>query len=286
MNPNPITADKPTSPPTSDDLEARIAAERNRLLLEQNLEVELEGQRQAPLEAGDDDALDRVEAQINASRDRQYRIQERIELLDKRLVQTKEAEHEASLDALAARADRAREIGERLITEDYRRQASALASTLARLAAFERFVEQSNEALGRAGRNAVNPPSLIRCRPPKTWTEAVKKMVPLSDPRHPYHGRAHQIHNRPEFSQVTGTNEVIDSFAEVDVVEERREGWVWEQPLHEVIVLPGVGPAEPNHALPEFWGRQLSRDIDVSTIAAELDAPAKPTKRKTAQEEA
>jgi hypothetical protein len=45
---------------------------------------------------------DRVEAQINQCRDRQFRIQERLEILEKRLAEANDREAGANLDAIAS----------------------------------------------------------------------------------------------------------------------------------------------------------------------------------------
>src|SRR5688500_17892942 len=103
----PAKPETSAAPLSAAGIQQRIDDERNRLLIEQNLAHSLAGQRLAPLEAGDDEALDRVEAQVAACIERQFRIQERLEILEQRLTQTQEREAQAELDAIAARANKA-----------------------------------------------------------------------------------------------------------------------------------------------------------------------------------
>ena len=145
----------PTIPATSDDVANRIHGERRRLLIEQNLEVELNKQRIAPLEAGDDEALDRVEAQISQCLDRQSRIRERIEILEQRLAGSVERERSAALDALTVRADEARILGVKLTHATYPKQAKALVATLKELADIEALIQGVNAELVGTGRSPV-----------------------------------------------------------------------------------------------------------------------------------
>ncbi len=285
METNPTTP--PTPPATPADFEARIAAERNRLLIEQNLEADLDGQRLAPLEAGDDAALDRVEAQINACRDRQYRIKERIELLEKRLAQAKVAEHDASLDALEARANRARELGEKLITVEYRKHATALASVATRLCAIDALIESTNRSLEKERRNPVGSPNFVRARRPSSTTVVVKKRVHIDDPRHPNYGirdhvtRAPQGHGTPDFMLVvldpehrSPTDQRVPLWAEIDVEEDVNDIGHCPTPIHLELVLPGLEPPPRHQNTAALWDCKypVLPEGALDALLAELDA--------------
>jgi hypothetical protein len=268
-------------------IQSRIEDERRRLLIEQNLEHDLAGQRLAPLEAGDDVALDRVEGQINQCRDRQFRIQERITLLEARHLAAVDAATSAQLDALAARADRARAYGERLIA-DYAKRAPEVASLVARMAAVEGIIEESNAILHKAGRAGVLSPNVVRCRQGRHWTEKVMRDVDLTHPAHPYHGRAAPmggISTPGNFvrrmanieGQSGGTCPVV---VNVEVEEQRSDPGDFPDPIFETAFLPGVGPAELGHGIQPLWADGVSRSgTALAAVLAEIDTPPKLSKR-------
>jgi hypothetical protein len=279
-------------PLSSTELQTRIDAERRRLLIEQNLHVDLEGQRLAPLEAGDDEALDRVEAQINACNDRQARSQERLEILERRLIEATERERQQDLDAVAARADRARILGEMLIAE-YARHAPKLAELIERLAACDQIIEEANGILSRANRDKdmVPSPNAIRCRPRRRWTEIVRKEVGPRDPGHPLFGK--QYYQTPASHPVQKVYDAndrteYDVFVEADVEVEMTDCGDRPDALQDAIVLPAVGPApDPNTGLLPLWDhdRHTSRRASDAVLAEVMerierepnagDAPAK-----------
>jgi hypothetical protein len=78
----------------------------------------------ASREAGDDEALDRVEAQINAYHDRQARIQERLEILERRLAEAPSTERNNELDRLTEQAQERHATAVKLITIAYPKLAS------------------------------------------------------------------------------------------------------------------------------------------------------------------
>ncbi|MBA8888900.1 hypothetical protein FHW12_003136 [Dokdonella fugitiva] len=242
-------------PLNSIELQTRIDAERSRLHIEQNLLVDLEGQRLAPLEAGDDEALDRVEAQINACNDRQSRIQERLEILERRLTEATERERQQDLDAVAARGHRARVLGEQIIAE-YGKRAPELAALIERLAACDQIVNEANTILSRANRDSdlIPSPNAIRCRPRRRWTETVRKTVGPSDRGHPAYGLEY---TRARHSPTVHVGrEAFDLFVEADVEVEMTDCGDRPDPLQDAVVLPALGPAaDANTGLVPLWDR-------------------------------
>lgn len=264
--PNPIHS--------STELEERIHGEGQRLLIEQNLEQDLAQQRLAPLEAGDDAALDRIEQQINECRDRQIRIQERVDLLNRRLEEVKHREHVAELNHVAAVANRAREIGERLITEDYAKHASALASVLRRLAAINGLIDAANRQMADTGRENVAHPNLIRCRPGRNWTEKETVRVGIHDRDHPHHDKAALSTNNPNFAHLKDSDEVIPATMTIEREVQRHESPLWEPDLVAAVHLPGVGPAPEGSGLVPLWNDRKARAAadGIPAMRAEIEA--------------
>lgn len=183
-------------PTTSGKVRERIDNEQKRLAEEAAREKQLTAARIPLLEAGDDSALNKIEAELNECRTTQLRIQERIELLGNRLDEHEQAEEHAKFEALRDRANRLREFGERLIRNDYAKAAGELASVLQRLRAVDELVETANYALARAGIECVMPTNAIRCQRSRSESVTRKRRVGLRDPEHPYYGRAQLPHNR------------------------------------------------------------------------------------------
>jgi hypothetical protein len=181
---------------TSGSVRERIDAERKRLAEEGEREKQLEAARIPLLESGTDAELDKVEASINESRAAQLRIQERLELLTKRLSEREQQEHQAKFDELRERAERLREFGEQLIREQYAKAAGELAKVLNKLRAVDELIEETNYALARAGRATVGHTNAIRCTRGHTEQVKCKRKVGLGDPEHPYYGRAQFPYNR------------------------------------------------------------------------------------------
>jgi chaperonin cofactor prefoldin len=274
---------------SSADVQTRIDDERRRLLIEQNLEHDLTGQRIAPLEAGDDAALDRVEAQINQCRDRQFRIQERLEILEKRLTEANERAAGANLDVIADRANRARELGERLIKSEYTKHARALAAVLQKVAAVDALIQQSNLTLSAAGRHEVAASNAIRCTPSQ-WVEFVeRKTVHVNDPRHPLHGLVQSSMSGRSYNRID-TKAPVESTSEVDIEGSELLGGQYPQPLYAEVTLPTIDPMPLYHrTLPQlpspqpfftaFDEARFVGDEAVAALIEELDGTAK---RKTA----
>jgi chaperonin cofactor prefoldin len=264
---------------SSADVQTRIDDERRRLLIEQNLEHDLTGQRIAPLEAGDDAALDRVEAQINQCRDRQFRIQERLEILEKRLAESHEREAGAELDALTDRANRARELGEKLIRTEYEKHATALAGVLGKLAAVDRVIDIANLRLARAGREYVAGPNGVRARAAVRVEKTRTVRLAPSHTEHPsqHSGDAEWSERGREFRPGNWDNNpgwISKSTGErIEAVEitvpdfDHTPGYV-PDPLIKVITLPAV---QADDAPLWYGARPEVSDIDIEALMRELD---------------
>lgn len=175
---------------TSGSVRDRIDAERKRLDEEGEREKQLEAARIPLLESGNDAELDKVEASINESRAAQLRIQERIELLGKRLSEREQQEQQAKFDELRERVNRLRQFGEGLIRNEYAKAADELAKVLQKLRAVDELVEGANYTLARAGLECVAPTNAIRCQRSRTEQVTRKRRVGLGERAHPYYGRA------------------------------------------------------------------------------------------------
>lgn len=249
---------------TSGDLEARIAAERQRLLSEQNLESELTMQRLAPLEAGDDEALDRVEQNLNACCDRQMRIQERIELLECRLEKARESEADAALDHLVRRAEQARKMGDDLIRGDYTKQAVALARTLTTLSTLDAVIADVNRQLAMADRERVANVGAFRSFPGHDITRTVRKLVGIDHVQHPGHGVG--IAHRIDDGYALRDGRKVPLFVEADVVETECLPAQWRDSLSKGVRLPGAGPCDAEGRLPEIWSGNGDGHINTDTL--------------------
>jgi hypothetical protein len=275
-------AKKPTSteqaaPAASTEVRARIEAERQRLDAEEARELQLMRDRLPPLEAGDDAALDAVEASINDSRGAQLRIQERIQLLTARLGEAEEREERERLDAVRERADRARQAGEKLLRDTYGPQAKALADTLLKLLAVDRFVRNQNRILDRAGQEPVASANDMRHVPARVEAVRVMERVGLSQPEHPQHAAWERAQAKAGKAHIAGGNRsdivVLDGKSvprnvEVEVVKQVRHPGERADPVYEILSrVPALGGGEN----PLFWLRELVDDDErLAAVAAEL----------------
>lgn len=259
-------------------IHARITIERDRLKGEEAIEAQLTIDRKRLLVEGTDADIDEIERRIDTSRGAQVRILERVDLLRGQLIAANEQEESNRLDGIAARGNRAREYGEALIRE-YGELAPKLAGILERLAACEDLIEEANNILHRAKRDSdmVSSPNRIRCRPRRTWTEVVRKMVGPREPGHPLYGtNYHQTSPSAPVQKVSGNNGVeYDVFVEADAEVERTDYGDRPQPLHEAVNLPDVGPElDPNSGLGHLWQSSNQRGICGSepsaTVLAEV----------------
>jgi hypothetical protein len=285
---NAITSES-TRLPTAADIEQRIRDERNRRLGEQNLEVDLNKQRLAPLEQGDDVALDRIEEQIGQCQDRQSRIQERLEILEKRLASALANDQGAHLDTVAARAQRAREAGERAIKVDYPKAARTLAAVLHRIAAADGLIARANAELERGGREQVPDSNSIRCTPIQRITSTRRETVGLRDPRHPLHGLV-GFSDSGQSAFRLDNKQSVELTAEVEIENTATVGGHFPQPLYSVVALP-TAEAEPiqHQTLPHVPAPQpiftpvedalFIGDEAIAALAGELDATTARSKK-------
>jgi hypothetical protein len=258
---------------TSSEIDNRIAAERQRLLAEQNLEADLTNQRLAPLEAGDDEALDRVEANLNACRDRQFRIQERIGLLESRLAATREHEAAEELATLRRRAIKAARMGEAVIRERYAPQAAAMAQTLARLAALDRFVHETNRQLEQAGQEPVPDSNNFRHVPGRTIEETERRMVGCGNSLHPAYGKVVADGGGEMVTAKDGAR--YPRFMEMDVTTSRFTPTIFVAKITEAVELPAPLRDDEDHPPGMLWDKKRLSMIDSSDVAAvlaEIDA--------------
>jgi len=287
--------ESPSSPRTVTEIQTRIGEERHRLLSEQNLYATLEGQRIAPLEAGDDEALDRVEEKIVKCLERQARIEERIELLQKRLDESVESERNADLDAIEARASTLREQGERLIRTEYPKLAGQLGSLLKRLQLIDAAIERENRTLQQAGRDQVPASNYVRCTPAKYLDFIETINVHPSDPRHSMHANAvpsRRTQGREEHAvwvDSRDSSKIIECES-IQVQTRERIGGLYPPPLHEIIVLPAVEPIPYMHTTlakrpvaPPYFEHDSTQisEADIEALFAEFESQ-KLSKRKTA----
>jgi hypothetical protein len=265
----------PAPPASSSDIEARIASERARLPDEQNLEKELDTQRAAALEAGDDEALDGIESQLNACCERQFRIQERIEILEVRRTEAVARENDEQNEEIVRRANRAREHGEWLIRNDYAKHAAALADTLMDLAAINQYIQSANARLNGTDRKGVPGPNQIRSAPRKEWEEPVRIQVHVNDLRHPHYGNALVSACHPELASLDGgSGKQIPSSTEIVVTERHSFGPVHKCELTEAVVLPEVEPDQPGRGTPPFWDPNfvIRRRAEIQARMEEIEA--------------
>lgn len=223
---------------------ARIEAERARLIAAEKDELELMAARAAPLETGDDAAVDAIEEKINASRTLQLRTQERIQVLTSRLSEAKQNEQRARVTALRERAERARELGEREIRDVYAKAAATLAGSLKRLRAIDDFIVRANRDLETAGLDTVESPNGIRCVPARYEVVKERRRVGIGEPSHPYHGRAcspmnHGINARSNPTcnpQIQADNgELTHVYVDVEVESKKYIPGDRQAPLYEAI---------------------------------------------------
>lgn len=187
----------------------------------------------------DDDTkeLDKIEARSEALDKAVKRHRDRVALLQQRLEQVQDKEHSDALDALTAQASKARDIGQRLIRNDYAKAARAVAATMEKLYAIENLVEDINRTLQANGREALPGPNQIRCRPRQVWEETERRTVGLGQPEHPFYGRATRLH-QGDRAVVNGTSETVPVFMDIDVPVTRITPAHSPEPLQNTLVLP------------------------------------------------
>ena len=171
---------------TVNEIDQRIASERSAIAKAEAKNAELAHERTKALEAGDDGQVDRIDVDMGIGKTAIIRARERIELLERRIVETREQERAAELDAVAARADRARQIGESLIHQ-YGEHAQTIATLLNKLTAIGTFIAQSNAKLKEANRPRIASPNAMRCREESSVERIERRRLGVGDVLHPAH---------------------------------------------------------------------------------------------------
>jgi len=213
----------------------RIADLRASIAADEQSTAELRIKRTAMLTADDDDAIGRIDIEID-------RLQRRIGLSQERIAASEQAEqdaaqqeHEQYLDALAAKAEKARGIGTGLL-QDYAKHAAALAAVLSRLSAVESLIDDTNRTLAKAGRTTVAPVNAERCRVARTESQTIRRTVGVGEACHPLHDVAVTDLKGVTRNQLTG--EQIERFSEQSVTERVTIPGIFAEPLPEMVRLP------------------------------------------------
>lgn len=268
---------------TTQEIETRIGAERERLASEERNEVALTESRLAPLEAGDDAELDKVERKIDESRSQQLRIQERIELLERRLESQRIAEHDQSLDELSKRTDQVRIAADKLIVEEYAKHAAALRAVLLRVLAARRFIDQSNRTLERAGRPLIDSIEEARTIAGFHGEEKFGRATVLAtDPRHPRSKEYWELHRCLSHGAVTNERGSISdqmrSIRETEVEFALSREWIpahRPKQLDETVRLPAVDPMAD-----AFWDPTRLEKIETDASDIDLLLGEQPVKKR------
>jgi len=231
----------------AESISKRIAAERDRLAAEEQIENSLTVERKRLLTAGTDAEMDEVERRIDASRAAQVRILERVDLLVAGMHAANRTELASRLDVTEASAHALREQGEKLIAEVYTKQAKALAATLRRLALIDAAIAYSNRELEIGGRPAIEPANNIRCRRSQRvkWTET--KRVGINQPEHPAYGKVSHRSADNQTAYLIGGGQCA-AFEDVKVEREELVFGTNPPPLYEAIELPSAEAAPLIHA--------------------------------------
>jgi len=223
--------------PVAEGIASRIATERDRLAAEEAAERDLIARRKSILANGDDAEIDKIENGIGTSRSKQLRMIERLDLLGEQLLKANADATSGELDAIAARAERTRQAGERLIEVKYPKVALAMAKILGELALIDEALDRDNRALDAAGRKTVPKPNQVRCRLTVRIESSERMQLGLGDSRHPLH---HEV--EPSIGGDVwyrkGTRERVPTFGDFDVPVVKTIQGDWPAPLWEAITLP------------------------------------------------
>jgi hypothetical protein len=227
----------------SDKVQAEIAAEEKRAALATAEEAKLKTARTDALLADDQKEVDRIDAQLaTIGRDAERR-RERVALLTSQLEKAQERERNEDLDKVAARTDRARELGESLIRKEYAKAAAALADVLHKIHAIDVFISGQNRILEKGDREQINSPNAIRTKPAWTEKRMLRQRLGIDNPRHPLHDRWNAkagFYTRdhsgtgPTYTKLLDHTEV-EAYAEVEYEVEESHTPDWKYPLYEEV---------------------------------------------------
>ena len=227
------------------DIEDKIASERTAIAKAQSRNAELTHSRTVALEAGDDGQVDCIETDIRINEVAVIRGRDRIVILERRLEEAKQADRESQLDALAAQTDQLRIDGETLMGQ-YREHAAAIAPMMLKLKQIDERMRTANSELKAAGRNAINGPNAIRCRPSSSAERVVRRRLGIGQSEHPLHSVARFDANGNCRHRETG--EPIEQFGEFDVVERTFDPGFNSDPLYVAVQLPRIATSDA-----DFW---------------------------------
>lgn len=170
----------------------QLRARRRRALVEdgQTDQRQLHEKRKKALAKGDEGEVDRLDAEIGKAvdlleADIAYaekvvaREKDRLQVLNDDLTQAKASEHERKMDALYARADAARKIGEALIRNEYTQLSAKMVDVFTKLVAIKIFIRDANAEL-EGTRSAPGDPRNRRVEEPNDIRRTPDVIIPAS----------------------------------------------------------------------------------------------------------
>jgi hypothetical protein len=211
--------------PTIEDVDQRILSAQAALADNRTKLEQLEAKRRTLLLEGTEAEIVAVEKDISSVRLGIERLEERLKALPEERERLVKLEHERELEALRQRAERARHLGEQLITGEYADCARKMIAVLSKLAAIDVFIDNANSQLEdrcveRPERVRREPivviPARVEMRQREGWTDE-------------------KGHNLPPMDQ-----RPFDVPVEIPA---QRTGGMWLDPLHESAIIP-----------PALWG--------------------------------
>lgn len=204
-----------------EQIEADIAL-TEQAITEARRTVEQIGARRRPLLLTNDaKGLDKLDREIAEQHQKEGRSIERLTLLRVELTRAKKADENAEIDALHARADQLRVIGETRIL-DYERAVSTVVEILRELTAIESVIESANHRLGD---RRINSPGWIR-RQPVTVVPARDEIIQTAEPGlYDGAGKSLDLNQRKPVSVTRH-------------IPAEQSGGALPSPLHEVVYLP------------------------------------------------
>jgi hypothetical protein len=242
---------------------ARIADDRKLLAAEEANERELIELRKSRLADADDAEIDDIELKIGASRSKQLRIIERIEVRSQRLIDANAKVRQSLIDDLITRGEAARELGEKVLRTEYAKAAEKASAAITKLAAISRYIERINYFLSRRQPGThVGSPNAIRCRPVHRYEETVKRTVDWGDPRHPAYGKVHfTLNGRP----CTQGGVLVEPIEIEETVTRTIDSYI-PGLIEEEAVLPGL----QQHA--DYWNTSHLRRVQDEELTEHLAA--------------
>lgn len=255
-------------------IEAEIADESKRAEAAAAAEAQLKSARADALLAGDGKELDRIDAALATSSRDASRRAERVELLQSKLQEAQEREEGERLDAIAARADKARRMGEELLRKDYAKQAAALAETLTKLRAIDHFINEQNRVLDSNGRNTIARSNDVRHILPRSEKIRRRKRVGIAEALHPNHREWREsnyqepsAHGPPSEFISLPSSKNVPRFTEVEYDDVINHAPTWATPVYEVIQHI---PQPTSDHVPLYHYEQRASFDELQKIAEEL----------------